>query len=113
MRYPSTVRISEKHDNTNETIAYDQRVIHTIRILFMIFVLISILVLWKLRAYSRHISQNIFLNLSERQLLMYRLGTGIKSIGALSHESEEDIDWENKDTEPEGKNAGKDAGADR
>ena len=87
--------------------------ITTIRILFMIFVLISILVLWKLRAYSRRISRNISLNLSERQILMHRLGTGIKSIGALSIDPEGDIDWEGKEAKPDGKNTGKDAGSDK
>ena len=78
----------------------------------MIFVLISILVLWKLRAYSRRISRNIHLNLSERQLLMHRLGTGIISIGALSRESDEDINNEGKGRGPDGKNTGKDTESD-
>ena len=48
------------------------------------------LVLWKLRAYSKRISRDITQNLSERQLLMHRIGIGIRSTEILAQETEEE-----------------------
>ena len=51
-----------------------------IGVLFVLFVALSVLVLLKLRSYSRRISRDISRNLTERRLLLDRIDTNMRTL---------------------------------